>query len=402
MIQGKTFIITASRIFGDRHGNDIKAMAEAIAHNNTVLYVNPPLVGATAAKDGSVSGKSDKQAPANPLPNLWVTEAPGAGFHVDTASSEDVFVVLAGQYAETIKQTVEQLGAEWPDVYLIVDNKVPVLPYLSDLLPVRMSLFYCNEKSLDSEASKNTDRLRRDAAHSADAVIASEPEITSDLRQYNPNTYNIGRGVELGGYQFGKDYPRPADIADIDTKIVGCAGTVSSLYLSPETILRMAISLPEITIVLLGKQDPRIDGHPVHGRPNVRFLGAKSDEELPAYISAFDVCIDPAVNNHPNSRYRNAIVYYLALGKCVISSDMEHAKPFRDHVLIARSENDFVEKTEKALDVRIPWSIRYNRAEFARTFSWGKCVERLYVVIDVVESERIMKRQAGDDKTLFN
>lgn len=403
MIQDKTFIITASRMWDEPYGNDARAMAEEIALHNRVLYVNPPAngvilpvaeltEGAPAADGGTPEGYEIRC----PGPNLWILDPRTATVPVNKVRSDAAFDMLNENnsilFANTIKSALSGLGFDWDETYLLLCNDLVLSSYLPELLPARMSLFYRNDQSLpESISPRRAAKLKYETAKGADIVVTNSTQLAYDLRQYNYNTFNIGKGMDLDGYEIGRNYPRPADIADIKTPIIGCAGTISSLYISPAIIYQIGLSFPEATVVLLGKRDPLLARHPAHELPNVRFLGIKSEQELPAYISAFDVCIDPAINRHPKSRYRDAIVYYLALGKTVVCTDMEHTTPFRDFVMVARSEKEFIEKVMRGLHIRTPWSIRYKRAEFASTFSWSKCVERLYVVINMAETERIAK-----------
>lgn len=398
MIHDRIFIITASRNWDRAYGNDVRAMAGEIALQNKVLYVNPPANGgvspANPSSGDALAGGNEQIV--SPKDNIWVVDMPAMTMPASTTHSEEDFNALnesnSMRYADVVRRTAAKLGIDWNNSYLLLDNDLPMSSYLAELLPARFSLFYRNDRALPESLSQHrASKLNQDTARNADIVITNSVQLAADLRQYNYNTYNIGKGMDLSGYQLDKEYPRPEDIADIDTPIVGCAGTISSLYLSPTMVYQMAASLPGVTIVMLGNKDPLIVDHPVHHLPNVRFLGAKSGKDLPAYISAFDVCVDPSVNKHPNSLYRNAIVDYLALGKTVVCSDMEHARPFNEYVMIAESEQDFIGKVISGLHTRTPWSIRYKRAEFARTFSWGKCVERLYVVIRMAETDRAMR-----------
>lgn len=341
---------------------------------------------------------------AAPLPNLWVLDPPILSYPFEKIHSDEVYDLLHERnsihYAEVIKWGASQLGIEPENAFLLLDNDPTTALFLAAQLKPELSLFYRNEKPVTgTHSAQRAERLEAEASRRADIVLTNNVAVGAKLRQYNPNTYNIGKGIDLSAYQLDKDYQRPADIADIDTKIIGCAGTISSLYLSPSLVHKLSLDFPETTVVLLGKKDPLVGNHPLHTLPNVRFVGAKSYEELPAYIAAFDVCIDPAINKHPNSRYRNAVINYLALGKSVICNNLPHIQQFCDYVMTADTEKEFTEKVSWALNTRLPWSIRYKRAEFAHTFSWTKCVERMYVVIFMVESGRMAKeRDEGNRK----
>lgn len=389
MTEDRIFIINSPYVWNRRSGNDARAMAEEIALRYKVLYITSVEDAALSSANSSscVSELENDGHITKVQENVWAMELPvmvlaGSGTH-----SEEQHIALnrnnAARYAEVIRRLMRKYDIDVGDTYLLLNNDLPLSPYLAKLLTAKLSMFYRTDMALPEWMSpQRAARLNEDTANNVDIVITNTPKLADDLRRYNSNTYNIGKGVDLVGYQIEREYPRPADIADIDTPIVGSAGTISSLYLSPDLLYRIANTLPEATVVLLGNPDPLIAGHPVHRFANVRFVSTKSPVELPAYIAAFDVCIDPSVNSHPNSLYRNAIVEYLALGKTVVCNDMEHTRPFRRYVMTAHGEDDFIDKVASALHARTPWSIRYGRARFAHTFSWPQVVERLYAVIE--------------------
>lgn len=405
MIQDKTFIITSSRMWGEAYGNDVRAMAAEISLHNKVLYVNPPEGGGAFSNSSHTEAPpGDKHIVSNPQPGLWVMSPSAAAHPANDAcrkgDADDTPDDSAEQYAREVMASAAEAGINPEEAYLIVDSDFTLYTYLPGLIPARFHLLYRNDRSLPDSVLPQIDAASEQAKY---IIVTCSAKAASEFREHDHSAFNIGKGVDLSAYQLGREYPRPADLADIVTPIVGCAGTISSLFLSPDVIYRMATALPGAAIVLLGKKDPLVARHPVHELPNVRFIGVKSDDELPAYISAFDVCVDPAINKHPNSRYRNAIVNYLTLGKCVVCSDLDHTLPFRDHVMVAETEQEFAEKVKRALGTRVPWSIRYQRAEFARTFSWTKCVERLYVVIEMAETDAVLKTGgAGNIKAGFN
>lgn len=351
--------------------DEARAMAQEIARRDKVLYIT---------LDADVSTELRMFSPRE---NMWVLELPRMPMPT-TDNPEEMRRVFESNHAkmtEIMRGVVSELGIDLDQTYLLLDNDMPLSSCLADILSARLAMFYHTDHALPEWISPCRALDGQGKINRVDITITNNPKKTDDLRQTNPRTYNIGKGVDLTGYDIERIYLRPADIADIQTPIVGLAGTVSSLFLSPNLVFSLALALPDVTIVLLGSPDPLIARHAIHSLGNVRFVGAKSSEELPSYIAAFDVCVEPSINSHPNSFYRSAIVESLALGKTVVCSDVEHARPFGDYVTVAHDETDFVDKITDALHTRIPWSLRYKRVEFARSFSWPAVVERLYSVI---------------------
>jgi len=82
----------------------------------------------------------------------------------------------------------------------------------------------------------------------------------------------------------------------------------------------------------------------------VHFFGRKDKEELPGYIKAFDVCLNPFRKNQLTDRVSPLKLYeYLASGRPVVSVEMPGVLEFRDVIEIATDYNSFIASVQKAL-----------------------------------------------------
>jgi glycosyltransferase involved in cell wall biosynthesis len=141
---------------------------------------------------------------------------------------------------------------------------------------------------------------------------------------------------------------RPADIADLTGPVVGFFGGLDDYLVDLELIARLARSLPEVTVLLIG--DASHDMDPIEAIPNVRWIGPRPYADIPAYGSCFDVAIMPWLDNDW-IRYANPIKLkeYLALGLPVVSTDFPEVRRYRANVRIAQTADDFIDAVRLTL-----------------------------------------------------
>jgi len=116
----------------------------------------------------------------------------------------------------------------------------------------------------------------------------------------------------------------------------------------------------------------------LHQMPNVHFIGSKKPNELPNYINAFDIAINPQkLNELTRGNYPRKIDEYLALGKPVVATKTEAMALFNDFSYLAESAHDYVVLIEKAL--REDSAQKENEREnFARSHTWENNVNAMY------------------------
>jgi glycosyltransferase involved in cell wall biosynthesis len=117
--------------------------------------------------------------------------------------------------------------------------------------------------------------------------------------------------------------------------------------------------------------------------PNVRFIGRKSPEELPAYLKYFDCGIIPfAYNDLTKSIYPLKINEYLAAGKAVVSTAFsEDIRSFADAIFLTTTEEEFVAAIEPAIRSNTAANIQ-QRVAVARTNTWEARVSKFWDITE--------------------
>lgn len=211
----------------------------------------------------------------------------------------------------------------------------------------------------------------------ADVVGAVSPVITAKWPRH-PAAFVLPNGVNAGHYgdvdrvEWPEDVPRGGAVA-------GLVGQLSSRI---DLDLLEALAGTELRLLLVG---PRIDGwggerfDALVGRPNVTWVGAKSYEELPAYLRAVDVGVTPYVDsefNRASSPLKT--LEYLAAGRPALSTPLPAVTALgTDLVACAQSPADFAaEATRIASQPREPEDVR-RRHDFARSHDWDSRAREL-------------------------
>lgn len=146
----------------------------------------------------------------------------------------------------------------------------------------------------------------------------------------------------------------------------------------------IADSRPQWHFILIGptvKIDPAI--LPV--RDNIHYLGPKSYDDLPRYISQWNVAIMPfAINESTRFISPTKTPEYLAAGKPVVSTpvyDVVHSYGNTGFVFFAGTADEFVNAIEKALSIDVNMKWLKSVDDVLSHNSWDKTCEKMLQLI---------------------
>lgn len=174
-------------------------------------------------------------------------------------------------------------------------------------------------------------------------------------------------GVDLEHFR-SDGRPPPSDLDDLKGPVIGFFGGLDDYLVDFELLQDVANSIPDATVVLVGDANCDLDDLPKG--PNVRWLGFRPYEDIPAYGARFDVALMPWLRNewieHANPI---KLKEYLALGLPVVSTRFPEVEHYRDHIAVAADAADFVDKVRDALEGRAPGTPESRRARVEAS-SW--------------------------------
>ncbi len=247
-----------------------------------------------------------------------------------------------------------------------------------------------DELSLFRGAPPELVRRERELLAIADVVFAGGPKMWEAKRQINHNCFCYGCGVDVAHFGQARTgrLSRPADIAHLESPVFGYIGVVDERL--DYSLLQALAQSTSGHVVMVGPWT-KIDPAQLPELSNLHWLGGRDYSTLPAYASAFDVCLMPFALNEA-TRFINPTkaLEYMATGRPIISTAIDDVvAQFPDIVAIARNHEQFIKLAMTAAVSPDPHKIErgLRRAEGQ---SWDAIVDRLEEhVADVLRQGRL-------------
>lgn len=392
-IRNRDIIVVGLQPWDTSIGSNCKDVALEFSRQNRVLYVNYPLDRITLLRNRKdpkvrkrlnvIHGREKGLVPVKE--NMWNLYPDRIAESINWIKNERVFTFLNKinnkRLAGSILKAVRELG--FKDIILFDDNDIIRTFYLKELLKPSVSIYYYRDYILGVDYWKtHGTRLEPLLIAKSDLCLTNSIYFADHCRQYNPHSYFIGQGCDLTLFVNKSDTPVPADIAHLTYPLIGYVGALESLRLGLDILEHIALQHPEWNIVLVGPEDNEFRASRLHQVKNIHFLGAKKPEELPAYINAFDVCLNPQIiNNVTIGNYPRKIDEYLAMGKPVVATATElMLSVFAEHTYLGVTKEDYVTLIEKALREDNP-QLQQERVRYAQSHSWENHVNEIYNAI---------------------
>lgn len=389
VISGRDIVMVGLQPWYFKTGCNAKNIARLLALNNRVLYVNVP-IKRTAYHARNPDPKilphiellRQRQEKLQSIsPNIWEYYPGSLIESVNWLPSTALFRLVDyfnnRRFAGDIRQAMTTLG--FRDIILFNDNDIYNGFYLKELLSPSLYIYYLRD-FLQGFAwwKKHASVLEPELIRKADLVLANSIYFAEYSSTINPRSYYMGQGCDLDNFNPDRQDPVPDDIAAIPHPIIGYIGALDSERLNPDIITALASSQPSWNIVLVGPEDDHFRQSPLHQLPNVHFLGGKPFGQLPAYVQAFDVCINPQWNNEiTKGNYPLKIDEYLAMGRPVVATRTMAMKIFDQYAYLADGPDDYETLVKRALSEDNPGR-RQERIRFAGTHSWENCMTEFY------------------------
>lgn len=199
----------------------------------------------------------------------------------------------------------------------------------------------------------------------------------------------VANAVDDSLFDYRRDFERPGDLA-IGEKTLLYYGSLWGTWFDWDTIFKVAKTFPTYRINLIG--DYRCVIEKVKDAPdNVKFLGLKSQTELPAYLAHSDFAILPfKVDNIGKYVSPLKIFEYIAMGKRVIATKLPDIAgyPNVDYVDTA-SDWEHVLRKAPHPDLKLVDS-------FVAQNNWFDRVSKLLAAVDPKNAESCSSKFAKD------
>ncbi|TDB59800.1 glycosyltransferase [Arundinibacter roseus] len=390
------FIITGQQPWDVEIGSNCKNIALELSKKHRVLYVNSPLDRGSLLRNGSdpkiLKRKRVIDKKENGLEqigdNLWVLYPDRLVESVHWISWHSLFVVLNKRnnriFADSILKAVSLLG--FKDFVLFNDNDMFRSFYLKDFLKPSVSVYYSRDFMLAVDYwKKHGTELEPQLIAKSDVCVANSVYLQRYCLRYNPRSFYVGQGCDLSLFEAGLTSPVPAELSVIPGPRIGYVGALQALRLDIDLLKFIAKTRPDWQLIFVGPPDNQFQASDLKDFPNVHFTGSRDVSELPAYINAFDVCLNPQLLNEVTiGNYPRKIDEYLAMGKATVATRTEAMEVFEEHVYLAESKEDYVQLIEQALAEDNP-ARQDARRSFASQHTWENSVAEICSAIATVK-----------------
>lgn len=261
----------------------------------------------------------------------------------------------------------------------------PMALAFSDHLNPQVTVYDCmDELSAFANAPATLTAAEASLLERADVVFTGGQSLYEAKRRRHHNVHAFPSSVDVAHFAQARTMTsEPDDQRSIPGPRLGFFGVIDE-RMDLGLIAGIAQARPQWQLVMLGpvvKIDPTVLPH----APNLHYLGNKRYEELPRYISGWDVALLPFARNDA-TRFISPTKTpeYLASGKPVVSTSIRDVvNPYgqRGLVRIADCVEEFVAACEAAMREDAATRLRDADA-FLRRTSWDGTWSRMRLLVD--------------------
>jgi glycosyltransferase involved in cell wall biosynthesis len=229
-----------------------------------------------------------------------------------------------------------------------------MLPFSRHLEPAVTVFDAMDELSKFKFAPIKLLELEQELIDRADVVFTGGSSLYEAKKDRHANVHCFASSVDRA--HFCKARARlfdPADQEDLPRPRLGFYGVIDERF-DTELLAKAAEMRPDWSFVMVGPI-VKISEDDLPKRPNIHYLGGKTYDQLPAYLSGWDVALMPfAMNESTQFISPTKTPEYLAGGKPVVSTpikDVVRHYGQLEGVKIASTPEEFVAACEAALEL---------------------------------------------------
>jgi hypothetical protein len=195
-------------------------------------------------------------------------------------------------------------------------------------------------------------QLHHNLLRVADVVLATAGRLYDEVLPVRPDVLYCPNGVDYDDFHLpAAAAPPPPDIAaavSAGRPIVGYTGALARWF-DYGLLAQSAAARPKWEFVLIG---PDFDGslaRRLPRQPNVRWLGAKRYEQLPAYVSHFAVATIPFLASEITQATSPVKLFeYMAAGRPIVTTDLPECRRY-GCVYVARDAAEYLAMLDRAM-----------------------------------------------------
>jgi len=353
MITGQDILCLSSQDWNDLWTRKQRFMQRFARQGNRVLYVEAP---ASWVSLGLL--RADWRRPFRWLAgprrleaNLYVATPPL--FVPFFQISRGLNWLNTALLLPVLRRWVRALGFQRPILWTYNPHSEGLVGKLGD----RFTVYECVDELSSAKGLVRPEVVRDQETRliqKAGLVIVTHENLYRSKRALAREIALIPNGAEVDHFRQASlpETRVPLEMQAIPRPIVGFVGMIQ-YWIDMDLLRFLALSRPTWSFVLVGPRGRLARVEKLEGLPNVYLLGRKRYEDLPGYLKAFDVCLNPYVVDDTALHCSPLKLYeYLATGKPVVSVDMPEARKFDGVVRIGRDYEDILRLAQEAVDAK--------------------------------------------------
>lgn len=375
------------------------ALGKEFALNNRVFYVNHPisykdlLTGWNEKQVADVKGdllkgniRYDKVPGA---PNNFTTITTPLTYPINWLGAGKMYDYFSSKNDQKIKAAIKQIIEKHNIKDYIFINCFD--PFYVNIIPKEyppiLNIYQnIDDISQNDYTARHGVRLEKKLLQKVDMTLVTSRELRNISIKLSPHTYILHNAADVNIFEnaVSQTYERPDEIKDIKTKIIGFTGNMDAVRVNYPLLKKIALEHTDKTLLLVGPiNNTEYQEIGLDKLPNVIFTGSKNIKDLPRYLQYCDCVIIPFLcNKLTKSIYPLKINEYLAAGRSVISTDFsEDILTFKDTILIAKDETQFVQLVDKACGRNSDADVKARQA-VANTNTWTARVQQFWEIIE--------------------
>jgi UDP-galactopyranose mutase len=276
---------------------------------------------------------------------------------------------------DTLKALLRQMCADWRIEKPICWYYTPMALEFTRAIEPGAVVYDCmDELSAFKGAPTALLSLENELFDRADVVFTGGHSLYEAKRSRHPRVHPFPSSVDVAHFRKARTVAaEPTDQRNIPHPRMGFFGVIDE-RMDLELIAAIAEARPEWQLVMLGPC-VKIAESSLPRPGNIHYLGMKKYDELPAYLSGWDVALLPfAINESTKFISPTKTPEYLAAGCPVVSSPVRDVvRPYgeQEMVAIAATPAEFCDAIERALqEPEAAWRARVDK--YLSTLSWDR------------------------------
>lgn len=291
---------------------------------------------------------------------------------------------------------MEDLATELEDRRLVAWLYTPLALPLAQILDPDVMVYDCMDE-LSLFLGAPPELLSRETAllECADVMFTGGPSLYRAKQARHPNVHCFSSSVDAGHFRSAREASSGVAEAEDQVRLphprFGFYGVIDE-RLDLSLLDFVAERRPEWQVVLVGPV-VKIDPATLPQRSNIHYFGQRSYDDLPRYLSGWDVCLLPfALNDATRFISPTKTLEYMAAERPIVSTPItDVAEPYRDVVYLGSTPEQFLAACDAALEA--PAAERARRASRMREVlagtSWNVTVAAMEKLIAEAMARKI-------------